>query len=187
MHTYEQILQTAYMLFARNGYEKTSLSMIAKEVGISKPAIYYHFPSKEALFTVLLDAVCEEIRFEKYFNPAEFTADNFTEKLISCGLKMIQDQRENTEYSLLMKEFMIQSTRDHQILITVQGVIESYLKGFENLLRWGGALGVLSEEGIRTKAEMLTLAIDQMDNYMTLGIQLDYEALWRHLVSQINR
>lgn len=40
---------------AEYGIEKMSLSMIAKEVGISKPAIYYHFPSKEALVDFLFE------------------------------------------------------------------------------------------------------------------------------------
>ncbi|WP_169088881.1 TetR/AcrR family transcriptional regulator [Paenibacillus sp. PL91] len=184
MNTYEQILDTAYQLFARNGYAKTSLSMIAKEVGISKPAIYYYFSSKEVLFDALLQAVCDEIRFEKYFSLPVFTADRFAEQLIQCGLTMIQDQRNDPLYSLLMKEFMIQSTRDEKILAPVKAIIESYVKGFEDLLQHGVRLGVLTGEDLRVKAEMMTLVVDQIDNYMGLGIGLDYEGLWRQCVHQ---
>ncbi|MNI27514.1 HTH-type transcriptional regulator MtrR [compost metagenome] len=185
MQTYEHILEVAYRLFARNGYEKTSLSMLAKEVGISKPAIYYHFSSKEVLFAALLQAVCDEIRFEKYFSLTLFSADNFVNQFIQCGLTMIQDQRDDPDYSLLMKEFMIQSTRDDQIMVSVKAVVESYLIGFEVLLRHGVSLGVLTdEENLHVKAEMLTMIIDQIDNYMSLGIVSDYEGLWRHCVNQ---
>ncbi|BBH24153.1 TetR family transcriptional regulator [Paenibacillus baekrokdamisoli] len=184
MQTYELILNTAYSLFARNGYEKTSLSMIAKEVGISKPAIYYYFSSKEVLFYALLQAVCDEIRFEKFFSITQFSATNFADQLVQCGLTMIQDQRDDPNYSLLMKEFMIQSTRDEKILVSVKTVIESYLNGFEALLQHGVSLGVLTGENLRVKAEMLTLVIDQIDNYMSLSIGFDYEGLWRHCVSQ---
>ncbi|MCB0195346.1 MAG: TetR/AcrR family transcriptional regulator, partial [Anaerolineae bacterium] len=38
-----------------NGYERTSLTDIAKQIGITKPAIYYHFESKEALFLAVVD------------------------------------------------------------------------------------------------------------------------------------
>ena len=49
LQTSQNIVEASFKLMAEHGIEKMSLSMIAKEVGISKPAIYYHFSSKEAL------------------------------------------------------------------------------------------------------------------------------------------
>jgi AcrR family transcriptional regulator len=46
--------------FARNGYEGTPLSDIAKEVGIKTPSIYAHFRSKEDLFLSLFEDVLLE-------------------------------------------------------------------------------------------------------------------------------
>jgi len=42
--------------FKSSGYAQTSMEEIAKEVGITKPAIYHYFESKEMLFLALLDA-----------------------------------------------------------------------------------------------------------------------------------
>ncbi len=50
-----QILTTATRLFARRGFDGTSLSAIADEVGIKKPSLLYHFPSKDALRKSVLD------------------------------------------------------------------------------------------------------------------------------------
>jgi AcrR family transcriptional regulator len=41
--------------------EKTSLREIAEQLGITKAALYYHFPSKEALVRSLIDPFIEEI------------------------------------------------------------------------------------------------------------------------------
>jgi AcrR family transcriptional regulator len=43
------ILQTALRLFAREGYASASVSLIAKEAGISKGLMYNYFKSKEEL------------------------------------------------------------------------------------------------------------------------------------------
>jgi AcrR family transcriptional regulator len=54
-----QILSTATRLFARRGFDGTSLSAIADEVGIKKPSLLYHFPSKEALRQSVIDALVQ--------------------------------------------------------------------------------------------------------------------------------
>lgn len=44
--TKEDILHTALKLFAKDGYEAVSVSMIAGELGITKGALYRHYESK---------------------------------------------------------------------------------------------------------------------------------------------
>jgi TetR/AcrR family transcriptional regulator len=48
-----RILASALELFARRGYESTGVQEIAGAAGITKPALYYHFGSKQGL----LDAI----------------------------------------------------------------------------------------------------------------------------------
>ncbi len=47
--TRELIVACAERLFADRGYDATSLQSIADEVGLTKAAVYYHFPTKTAL------------------------------------------------------------------------------------------------------------------------------------------
>jgi AcrR family transcriptional regulator len=47
--TKQRILQTARELFATKGVQQTSLQEIADRLGITKPALYYHFASRDEL------------------------------------------------------------------------------------------------------------------------------------------
>ncbi|MDO4258117.1 MAG: helix-turn-helix domain-containing protein [Actinomycetaceae bacterium] len=49
--TREAILDAAMRLVARSGYRGFSLRDLGREVGLSHPAVIYHFPSKEILLT----------------------------------------------------------------------------------------------------------------------------------------
>lgn len=61
--TRERILAAALPLFYDKGYRGTSLSAIAKEVGISAPALYWHFSSKR---DICFAAVHDELRRFSY-------------------------------------------------------------------------------------------------------------------------
>ena len=50
------ILATATRLFTEEGYEGTSIEQVLRASGISRGALYHHFPSKVALFTAVLEA-----------------------------------------------------------------------------------------------------------------------------------
>lgn len=53
------ILDAAVAEFRADGYEATSMDRIAARAGVSKRTVYNHFPSKEVLFTSILEAWME--------------------------------------------------------------------------------------------------------------------------------
>ena len=56
-----QIVLAATRVLARQGYARTSLLDIAREAGMSKGALHYHFPSKEILISRVLERALETI------------------------------------------------------------------------------------------------------------------------------
>ena len=52
--TKQRILMIAAELFARQGYTGTTIADIARELGTTTAALYYHFPSKAAILSGLL-------------------------------------------------------------------------------------------------------------------------------------
>jgi AcrR family transcriptional regulator len=55
------ILRAAVGLFNRKGYDATSVGDLAKELGLTKPAIYHHVTSKEQLLGQALDDALDEL------------------------------------------------------------------------------------------------------------------------------
>lgn len=56
-----QIVAAATRVIARNGYARTSLNDIAREAGMSKGAVHYHFPTKEVLVAKVLETACDAV------------------------------------------------------------------------------------------------------------------------------
>jgi AcrR family transcriptional regulator len=49
------VLRRAIDLFIRQGYDATSISDLAKDLGVSKSAIFHHFDGKESILAAALD------------------------------------------------------------------------------------------------------------------------------------
>ena len=58
--TKRRIQQVALELFAQKGVQRTSLQEIAERLGITKPALYYHFGSREELVRSIVQPMIEE-------------------------------------------------------------------------------------------------------------------------------
>lgn len=56
----EQILNGAETVFGENGYEGASMSLIARQAGVSKGTLYNYFQGKEELFTAFVREKTEQ-------------------------------------------------------------------------------------------------------------------------------
>lgn len=69
----DAIVDVAAGWFLEHGYDGTTMSAIAAALGGSKGTLWSHFPSKETLFTAVLDRVTAEFRAQVslVLNPAD--------------------------------------------------------------------------------------------------------------------
>jgi AcrR family transcriptional regulator len=56
-----QLIDVGRTVFAKRGYEATSMEEIAKRAKVSKPIVYEHFGGKEGLYAVIVDREVEHI------------------------------------------------------------------------------------------------------------------------------
>lgn len=69
----DNLLAASRRVFSRHGFRRTSMAMVAEEAGVSRQAIYHHFPSKELLFSALVDSLQSQAQDEAHaaFGDAE--------------------------------------------------------------------------------------------------------------------
>jgi AcrR family transcriptional regulator len=54
-----EIVGAAIPVFLRFGYKKASMDAVAAAAGLSRQAVYLHFPGKEALFKAVVGQLCQ--------------------------------------------------------------------------------------------------------------------------------
>lgn len=56
-----RLVEAAFRLFSEpKGYAAVTVSEIAAAAGVAKGSVYRHFPSKEALFTAVVESLCQD-------------------------------------------------------------------------------------------------------------------------------
>jgi AcrR family transcriptional regulator len=183
--TYGLIVETAYRMFAENGFDKTSLSMIAKEVGISKPAIYYYFDSKEKLIDFLFDEICKEIMKQYKVTVDDLTVHNFEQFLLNLGFDMIEEQEKDVYFNKIFNEYILLATRKEKYMDQLNKIQRGYFENFRLLMNHGVKIGVVDGENVEAKSNMLAMVIDNIGNFILTGLQLDYKAIWKEAVKSV--
>lgn len=82
------ILQAATTVFTRYGYGRASMADIAAEAGLSRPALYAHFSSKEDVYRTLADALTEAAlaAAEAAFPPGKPFAEGLSDAVLAKDL-----------------------------------------------------------------------------------------------------
>ena len=56
-----RILDAAFTVLGRQGYENTSIKDIAEEAGVAQGLVHYHYKSKQQLVLAVLEFVCQKV------------------------------------------------------------------------------------------------------------------------------
>jgi AcrR family transcriptional regulator len=81
----EQILATAAELFASRGFHGVSVADLGAACGISGPALYGHFPSKDAMLAEMLVDISEELlRVARERSDAAADPEAAVRALVAC-------------------------------------------------------------------------------------------------------
>ncbi|MGW6283019.1 TetR/AcrR family transcriptional regulator [Kribbella sp. NPDC055071] len=89
--TKARIQQVAIELFSERGLQQTSLRDIAERLGVTKPALYYHFASREDLLSSLVQPLIAD--FEAYAAEQQAAAPVETRELLGSYFDLAYKHR----------------------------------------------------------------------------------------------
>jgi AcrR family transcriptional regulator len=87
-----QLIEIARAVFAKRGYEATSVEEIAARAKVSKPIVYEHFGGKEGLYAVLVDREMDHVVTRISDAIASGTPRERVERAVLAFLTYVRDQ-----------------------------------------------------------------------------------------------
>ena len=95
--TRESILDTAYELFARDGFNKITMKDVCEATGMSRGGLYSHFGSTRELFEAILEKINQkdEMNFQK-----EIEDGIAATVILDRALALMRNEMEHSEDSL---------------------------------------------------------------------------------------
>ncbi|NUG50837.1 TetR/AcrR family transcriptional regulator [Acinetobacter lactucae] len=127
----DQILSAATEHFSRYGYEKTTVSDLAKSIGFSKAYIYKFFESKQAIGEMICANCLREIEDEvnTAINEAEYPAEKLRvlfKVIVEASLRLFSQDRKLYEIAVSAASEKWDATiaYENRILKVVQNIIQ---------------------------------------------------------------
>lgn len=98
-----KLLDAALAVFSRKGYVRSTLNDIAKEAGVTRGAIYWHFKDKANLFEALSDDIeqCNEARVEDLLEHSFQSIADLRERIMKWLLTLENNRRFRTFYEFV--------------------------------------------------------------------------------------
>ena len=138
----QEILDAAVHVFAKKGYEKTSITDIAKEIGISQGLCYRYYASKEEIYDAALDKYASYIA-EQNISRTKLDGLTLKEQILQMSGQMKEytsaEQRQTELYDLFHKK---ENHRMHNELFlrVSEKIIPFFVKALEDAMQRGEIL-----------------------------------------------
>lgn len=180
--TKRKILNAMYDLVAEVGYDKASIGKICDRVGISKPSVYYYFPSKEEIFTTLLDSMFPSIDYQRDYSLI-VDRDGFKAALIELGNTVIGGYRSDEKRCRVLAEVSIQANRipavqERQVTATIRT-----MGALKDILSHGVEIGAFPDgTDIMLYVQILYTVLEGTSNTVAQDEDIDEKAVWAGVV-----
>lgn len=165
--TRERLLLAAYEEIHLTGFQAASLSNILERTGVTKGALYHHFPSKKALGCAVLDELIAQSVREHWIEPLqqENPIDALVHQIQSSGQKMtLEDIKLGCPLNNLAQEM---ASIDEDFRRRIDSIYNDWRHGISSQLQRGQLAGLVRND-IDTES-IATLIIASLEGCIGLA------------------
>lgn len=171
-----------YDLVAEVGYDKASIGKICDFVGISKPSVYYYFPSKEEIFTTLLDSMFPTIDYQRDYSLI-VDRDGLKAALIELGNSVIGGYRSDEKRRRVLAEVSVQANRIPAVQERQATATKRTMDALKDILLHGVEIGAFSDSAdVMLYVQILYTVLEGASNTVAQGEDIDEKAVWAGIV-----
>jgi len=194
--TRARVLASALGLFSKKGYDNTTFTDIAARLKMTKGAVYWHFPSKEALLVELVRMALENFRKQiaESMPQGELTFVKVGEIMVQNAVDIVSDPR-RADFFRLMKcqirwgDKTMKEIRERLLSDLDYGPRETFRRAIVNDIKAGRARKVDALEVASVAMALWDgLVQTRLDNFLGCDLKLtlghSYDALWNAIRSQ---
>ena len=185
--TREKLLNAAFEEIYRRGFQAASLDTILKRAGVTKGALYHHFPDKRSLGYAVVDDVVTGLLLERWLGVLERQPGD----PVSALQGMLQERsRLLTDHEVelgcpLNNLAQEMSPLDRQFRKRVGLTFERWIDGFARVLRRGQTRGLIRKDV--DPRETATFLVGAIEGSFGLAKAAQSEAMLRASLAVLGR
>ncbi|RDB65959.1 TetR/AcrR family transcriptional regulator [Eggerthella sinensis] len=186
--TRDKILKAMYQLIAEKGYDKASISQVCSLVGITKPSLYYYFPSKEELFLAVSESMWPTLdSFDESFL-ATHDAEAYRAYLDETGRSIIANYHDDEERRNVLAEIDLQATRIPGIGSQQKRLGTSMVDALTAMLQHGVDIGVFENDfDVHGNAKFLYVVLSGISQVISRHENPDVNDTWSKALNAVFR
>jgi AcrR family transcriptional regulator len=161
--TRERLLQAAFEEIYRRGFQSASLETILRQAGVTKGALYHHFPDKASLGHAVVDDVVTELLLERWLGLlARQPGDPLTALQGMLEERVAQLTAREIELGCPLNNLAQEmSPLDERFRRRVAATFDKWTRGFAEVIERGQAEGTVRRDmDAKTMAQFLVAGIE---------------------------
>lgn len=128
-----KILKAAAKLFARRGYHKTTIADLTREIGLTSGAIFYYYPTKEAILNEVVDWLGRGLHI--YSDVIQKTREGSLELVHEIIRVMCEHYRKNPEATICLAALATEfAGSSHPVEKRLKEIYEVFVDSFARAL-----------------------------------------------------
>jgi AcrR family transcriptional regulator len=178
----EKIVREAYPIFMEKGYNGTKMDDIASNLGVTKPAIYRYFRTKDELFFVsvvehVLKELVEAVEISFTSNSLSEAGDVFFDVLLEGKRK----------YATLERDFMSIVSKNEALCESIVDYNLVIQKTLENILKKETELENINPRlDVKDLAHIFTTLVDGLVEEVIIGMDpVEIKSFWHRVFAEL--